>query len=432
MTQKGNQPHVVIVGAGFGGLRAARALANKPVRVTLIDRNNYHLFQPLLYQVATAGLSAGDIAYPIRGILRRQKNLTFLMGEVNSIDREKKQIKIQNDILSYDYLILAVGSETNFFNNSSLQQNSIGLKDLQDAQIIRNHILTQFEKAILEKDEDRKKALLTFVIAGGGPTGVELAGAIAELVRILHLDYPTIKPTDTQVILLEAIDRLLAHLDPVSSEATLTALAKKGVQVRLNTIVDSFDGHIIRLNHNDILRSKTLIWAAGVKAASLLQSFAQEKLPQSRIRVLPTLQIPEDRSIFLIGDAAYFPDETGKPLPMVAPVAMQQAEHAISNMLRMMKNQPLIPFRYKDLGSMATIGRNQAVAELFGLKMRGWIAWVTWLFVHLMQLVGFRNRLVVLVNWAWQYIFYDRAVRMIDNGACECSESMNAGPIHES
>jgi NADH dehydrogenase len=420
MTIKNNNlPRVVIVGAGFGGLRAARALANTQVRVTLVDRNNYHLFQPLLYQVATAGLSADEIAYPIRGILRKQKNLTFIMGEVKSLNLKEREIITEQAAIPFDYLILAVGSETNFFNNVDLQQHSFGLKDLLEAQSIRNHILNLFEKATLETDENVKKTMLTFVIAGGGPTGVEMAGAIAELVRVMHKDYPGLDHQHIQVVLLEAMDRLLAHLTTDSSQSTLNALVKKGVQVRLNTLVKSYDGRVIQLSENQQLPSNTLIWAAGVQAASLVRELSQEKLPQNRIKVLPTLQIPQDERVFLIGDAAYLPDQNGQALPMVAPVAMQQADLAVKNLIRLIQSEPLQPFHYKDMGSMATIGRNQAVAELFGLRFRGWLAWLVWLFVHLMQLVGFRNRLVVLINWAWQYLFYDRAVRLIEKGDCD-------------
>ena len=412
-------PHVIVVGAGFGGLRAVKALADAPVRVTLIDRNNFHLFQPLLYQVATAGLSADEIAYPVRGILRKQKNLNFLMSEVESIDLPNRKIITQQSILDYDYLILAVGSETNYFNNQSLEQHSFGLKDLREAKTIRNHILTQFELAQTESDEQRRQAMLTFVIAGGGPTGVEMAGAIAELVKVLGKDYPDLNHDQVQIILLEGIDRLLAHLDPSLSSATIKALARKGVQVRVNTLVKDYDGKIIRLSQDQVLKANTLIWAAGVQAGKLVRGLSDQKLPQNRVKVLPTLQLPDDECVFLIGDAAYLPDQDGQALPMVAPVAMQQADLAVKNLLNMMNNQPLQPFQYKDWGSMATIGRNQAVAQLFGLRLRGWFAWLVWLFVHLMQLVGFRNRLLVLINWAWQYIFYDRAVRLIEKVPCD-------------
>jgi NADH dehydrogenase len=418
MTKNLKLPHVVIIGAGFGGLRAARALAKQPVQVTLIDRNNYHLFQPLLYQVATAGLSPDEIAYPIRAILRNQKNLTFLMDEVISIDRDLQEVETLNTSIDFDYLIVAVGSETNFFRNEEIQKNAFGLKDLQEAQAIRNHILRQFEAANIEENEQIRQALLTFVVVGGGPTGVEMAGAIAELLRVLKKDYHNIDHQQAQVILLEGLQRLLSHLSPASSEKTLRVLEKKGVQVRLGALVRTFDGNVITLNNNEQIQSKTLIWAAGVKTTALVKEFSGENTPQQRVKVLSTLQIAKNKNIFVIGDAAFFEDKNGQPLPMVAPVAMQQADLAVKNVMRLLHSKPLLPFEYRDMGSMATIGRNHAVAELFGVRLSGWIAWLVWLFVHLMQLVGFRNRLVVLINWAWQYLFYDRAVRLIEKNDC--------------
>ena len=418
MTKNLKLPQIVIIGAGFGGLRAARALAKQPVRVTLIDRNNYHLFQPLLYQVATAGLSPDEIAYPIRAILRNQKNLTFLMDEVISIDRDLQKVETLNTSIDFDYLIVAVGSETNFFRNEEIQKNAFGLKDLQEAQAIRNHILRQFEAANIEENEQIRQALLTFVVVGGGPTGVEMAGAIAELLRVLKKDYHNIDHQQAQVILLEGLQRLLSHLSPASSEKTLRVLEKKGVQVRLGALVRTFDGNVITLNNNEQIQSKTLIWAAGVKTTALVKEFSGENTPQQRVKVLSTLQIAKNKNIFVIGDAAFFEDKNGQPLPMVAPVAMQQADLAVKNVMRLLHSKPLLPFEYRDMGSMATIGRNHAVAELFGVRLSGWIAWLVWLFVHLMQLVGFRNRLVVLINWAWQYLFYDRAVRLIEKNDC--------------
>ena len=419
MADNTGQPHVVIVGAGFGGLRAARALSKKPVKVTLIDRNNYHLFQPLLYQVATAGLSPDEIAYPIRAILRKQRNLTFLMDEVIEIDLNRSKVITNKSSLEFDYLILAVGSETNFFHNEMIEKYGYGLKDLQEAQAIRNHILNQYEKASVVEDDEEKKSLLTFVVVGGGPTGVEMAGAIAELVRVMHKDYPQLDQKLGSVILLEKFDRLLSNLSNKSSQATLEVLKNKNVQVRFGAMVENFDGKVIHLKGGDPIFSNTLIWAAGVQAASLVNNVSNEKAPQKRVKVLPTLQLPQNKNVFLIGDAAYFEDSDGHALPMVAPVAMQQADHAVRNLMRSIEAVPLQPFRYRDMGSMATIGRNQAVAELFGLRLRGWFAWLTWLFVHLMQLVGFRNRLVVLINWAWQYLFYDRAVRLIEKVECD-------------
>lgn len=419
MADNTGQPHVVIVGAGFGGLRAARALSKKPVKVTLIDRNNYHLFQPLLYQVATAGLSPDEIAYPIRAILRRQRNLTFLMDEVIEIDLNQSKVITNKSSQEYDYLILAVGSETNFFHNEMIEKYGYGLKDLQEAQTIRNHILNQYEKASVVEDDEEKKSLLTFVVVGGGPTGVEMAGAIAELVRVMHKDYPQLDRKLGSVILLEGFDRLLSNLSDKSSQATLEVLKKKNVQVRFGAMVENFDGKVILLKGGDPIFSNTLIWAAGVQAARLVNNLSNEKAPQKRVKVLPTLQLPQNKNIFLIGDAAYLEDSNGHALPMAAPVAMQQADHAVRNLMRLIKAAPLHPFLYRDMGSMATIGRNQAVAELFGLRLQGWFAWLTWLFVHLMQLVGFRNRLVVLINWAWQYLFYDRAVRLIEKVECD-------------
>lgn len=407
-------PHVVIIGAGFGGLRAAKALAKANVHITLIDRNNYHLFQPLLYQVATAGLAANEIAYPLRGIFRKQSNLTFQMTEVQKINLDEKLIYCIQEVIGFDYLILAAGSETNYFGNSELADKSFGLKDIREAEAIRNHILTQFEKAALEKDQQKRKRFLTFVIVGGGPTGVELAGAISELVRlVLKKDFPDLDFSEVRIILLEALDQLLVHLDQNLSKATYTALEGKGVEVRFRQKVLGYDGQLVKLEDGEPLLTNTLIWTAGVRSAGIVDSLNQEQAAQKRVRVLPTLQLPQHPQVFVIGDAAYFEDHNGKVLPMVAQVAMQQADRAAANLVKMLNNQPLEPFNYRDLGSMATIGRNQAVAEIGRFKFRGFPAWLIWLFVHLMQLVGFRNRLVVLINWAWEYITYDRAARVI-------------------
>ncbi len=419
MKQNEPQPQVVIVGAGFGGLRAAKALANQAVKVTLVDRNNYHLFQPLLYQVATAGLAPDEIAHPLRGILHHQKNLTFVMDEVESIDFKNKQVILHQGAISYDYLIVAAGSETNFFNNPEVEKNSFGLKDLQEAGVIRNHILCQFEQAQRETDEAQKRSLLTFVVVGGGPTGVELSGAIAELVRLMRKDFPELNHEKSQVILLEASTRLLANLHPSLSIAAVKALGRKGVQVLLQARVESYDGKTIQLSSHDPIPTRTLIWAAGVQAARLTRHLDLEKASQSRTKILPTLQIPGHEQEFIIGDAAYLPDQNGQPLPMVAQVAMQQGVHAARNILRLISDQEAEPFHYTDLGTMATIGRNQAVAEIFCMRFHGLIAWLIWLFIHLIQLVGFRNRLVVLINWTWQYFLYDRAIRMLEVTDCE-------------
>ncbi len=405
--------HIVIVGAGFGGLRAARALAGKPVRVTLIDRNNFHLFQPLLYQVATAGIAPDEIAYPVRAILRRQKNLTFRMAEVQRVDRHGRRLITDQGEIPYDALILAVGSQSNFFGLDSVARNALGLKSLQDAETIRNHLLCMFEAALQETDEAACQALLTFVVAGGGPSGVETAGAVAELTRmLLKSDYRELK-AGVRVILLEGTRRILNHLDPELSARAEQALTEKGVEVRLGAFVEGFDGSRVFLKDAQPIPAHTLIWAAGVRSAEVVDSLGGLQGSQNRVRVNPDLSLPDDPRVFVIGDAAYLENGGGTPLPMVAPVAMQQGTLAAENALARLSGAETAAFVYRDPGSLATIGRNQAVAQIGRLKFHGFLAWAVWLVVHLMQLVGFRNRLVVLINWAWDYLFYERAVRLI-------------------
>lgn len=407
-------PQVVIIGAGFGGLKAARALADAPVHVTLIDRNNYHLFQPLLYQVATAGVAPEEIAYPVRAVFRRQQNLDFQLAEVRRIDLAQRRLVTQHGELGYDYLILAAGGQTHFFGMESLERNAFDLKELGDAVAIRNHVLRLFEQAALEPDAARRRAMLTFVVAGGGPTGVESAGALSELIRlVLAKDFPRLKINEARVLLLEAGDRLLPAMAADLSAATVRALREKGVHVRFGAAVSGYDGRTITLREGEPIPADTLIWAAGVRAAALTETLGLRLARQARVPVTPTLQLAGHPEVFVIGDAAYFEDERGQALPMVAPVATQQADAATANLRALLAGAPLRQFRYRDPGSMATIGRNRAVAQIGPIKLHGFIAWAAWLFVHLMKIVGFRNRLVVLVNWAWDYLFYDRAVRLI-------------------
>lgn len=406
-------PIVAIVGAGFGGLRAARALRDAPVRVVLIDRRNYHLFQPLLYQVATAGLSPDEIAHPVRAILRSQHNLEFRLAEVVKVDLASKRLHLSTGGLDYDYLILAVGGVTNFFGLDSVAKNAFGLKDIDDAVGIRNHLLKMFELAAQEPDADQRRALLTFVVVGGGPTGVESAGALSELIRlVLTKDYNGLNFKEARVILLEATDKLLSALPEPLREATAETLWNKKVEVRFGAAVTDFDGQHVSLKSGEIIPAHTLIWAAGVKAASLVDTLDVKQGRFGRVIVTPSLQLPDHPGAFVIGDAAYL-ESGGQPLPMLAPVAVQQAGVAAGNIQRILAGQPPAEFVYKDPGSLATIGRNQAVAQLGKLQFRGFIAWVLWLVVHIIQLIGFRNRLVVLINWAWDYLFYDRAVRLI-------------------
>jgi len=409
----GEAPTVVVVGAGFGGLRVARALRRAPVQVVLLDRNNYHLFQPLLYQVATAGLEPEEIAKPARAILRGQKNFDFRMVQVTRVDLAAKRLETSAGPIAYDFLVLAPGGETNFFGLESMQRHGLGLKDIPDAIEIRNHVLTCFEQAMLEPDAERRRALLTFIVVGGGPTGVEMAGALSELIRlVLVKDYPRLNIKDVRILLLEATDKLLAAMPERLREAAGKTLWRKYVEVRFGTSVADYDGDRIRLKSGEVIPAKTVIWAAGVRASSLNGTLGLPTGRQGRIPVEPTLQVTGHPEVFIIGDAAYR-EEDGEPLPMVAPVAIQMGQSVARNIKRQLRRQPLEPFRYRDQGTLATIGRNAAVANVFGVQASGFIAWVMWLGIHIIQLIGFRNKLFVLINWAWDYFFYERAARLI-------------------
>ncbi len=407
-------PKVVIIGAGFGGLKAAKSLAGKPVQVTLIDRNNYHLFQPLLYQVATSLVSTDAIAYPVRRILRGKPNLDFLLATVRSVDLAARTVHTFTGDVPYDALLLAVGGETNFFGLDSVAEHGFGLKTLDDANAIRNHLLKQFEQAITEPDPSIRQALLSFVIAGGGPTGVECAGAISELIRMSLLkDYPSIHQDEIKVILMEAADHLMGQMPANLGQFTVEKLTEKHVDIHLKAIVSRYDGFTVELKDGRRIPACTLIWAAGVRASHLLDSLHLEQDKMGRVKVTPNLNVADHPEVFLIGDAAALNDADGHPLPMVAPVAMQQADVAVRNILHQFAGQPLESFTYHDPGIMATIGRSQAVAVIGGRTFQGFIAWVLWLVVHIAQLIGFRNRLVVLTDWAWTYLFSEGSNRLI-------------------
>jgi NADH dehydrogenase len=415
VTERRARPRVVIVGAGFGGLAAARELANADVDVLVINRTNYHGFWPLLYQVATAGLEPESIAYPVRAILRRYRNADFLLAEVNGVDFERRAVLTDVGPVMYDYLVLAAGSTTNFFGNERFERYTLGMKDLDEAQRLRNHILTCFEHAVAETDPVRRAALLTFVVVGGGPTGVELAGAFIELIRhVMRKDYPMLDVRQAHVVLVEATDRVLATFPESLQRAALDRLRRMGVDVRLNApVADARPGALV-FRDGTVLAAETIVWAAGVRASPLAEALGVALGRGARVKVEPTLTLPGHPEVFVIGDMAYLEGyRPGVPYPMVAPVAIQMGEQAARNIIARTRRNPMKPFRYFDKGQMATIGRSAAVLDAFGIQLTGWPAWVGWLFVHLMELVGFRNRALVLLNWAYSYFTYDRGVRLI-------------------
>jgi len=407
-------PHVVIIGAGFGGLTAAKQLAKAQVQITLIDRQNYHLFQPLLYQIAIAGLVPSQIAYPLRTIFRKQKNLTFQMGEVLAIDFEARYVRLYGSVIAYDYLIIAVGGQTNFFGLDTIEQNVFQLKDVQSAINTRNHLLKTFERAGHEADPEKRRAMLTFVVVGGGPTGVETAGALAELIsHVMVKDYPDLDLGEVRVLLLEAGSHLITPYPDELRKATYALLSRKRVEILLNTKFANYNGELITLGDGRQIAAQTVIWTAGVKAAGLLYSLGIAQAGAGQARVEPSLQVPQHPEAFVIGDAAYLTDKNGRPLPMLSTVAIQQGESVASNLRRMLTGEQAQAFHYKDPGLLATIGRNAAVERIWGISFSGFIAWVIWVGLHIVRLIGFRNRILVLVNWAWDYIFYENQVRLI-------------------
>lgn len=405
---------VLIVGGGFGGLYAARRFRREPVNVTILDRRNHHLFQPLLYQVAMAALSPGDIASPIRWILRKQRNVEVLLGEAGRIDPDRDVVHLVDGAeLSYDYLILAAGATHAYFGHDDWRAYAAGLKTLEDALVIRRRVLLAFERAERESDAERRNALLTFVIIGGGPTGVEMAGALAEIARqSLAKDFRHFDPSSARIILIEGGPAVLANFPEKLREAARHDLARLGVDVRTGETVTSVDADGVQTSRERI-RAETILWAAGVAASPLGATLGAPVDRAGRVLVQPDLTIPGHANVFVIGDLASLKDDSGKPLPGVAQVAMQMGAHAAANILRAIDGQPLRAFHYHNLGDMATIGRASAVADLPWIQLKGLPGWLAWLFVHLLKLIGFRNRIVVMVQWAWAYFSYQRAIRLI-------------------
>ena len=404
---------VVVAGMGFGGMHVAKGLAGSGMEVLLLDRNNYHLFQPLLYQVATAGLEQESIAYPIRALVRGWYNLSFRMGEITGIDAEGSRIITGSGPIEYDYLVLACGSVTNFFGNSSVEEHAYDLKRLTDAERLRNSILAIFEQAINEHDESLRKELLTFVVVGGGPTGVEFAGALSELIRfVFRKDYPSLALSECRVILLEAGPAILSSMPETLREYAEARLIDMGVELRCGAMVSGATENEVFLASGEIIRARTLFWSAGVKASPVADMLQCETGACGRVIVSPELNVNGHDNLFVVGDMALFV-QNGRPLPMMAPVAMQQGDYVADAILKLESGDNSAPFCYVDKGSMATIGRSSAVAHAFGLSFRGFSAWLVWLFLHLYYLIGFRNRIVVLLNWAWYYCFHERQVRLI-------------------
>ena len=406
-------PHVLILGGGFGGLWATRALASAPVRITLLDRTNHHLFQPLLYQVATAGLSAPDIAAPLRHILRTQRNATVLLGEALTIDAANKRVILADGELSYDTLVIATGATHAYFGNDAWAGHAPGLKTLDDAFAIRRRILAAFEAAEREDDPTNRAAWLSFAVIGGGPTGVELAGTLAEIARhTLPREFRRSDPASAQVHLIEAGPRVLSAMPEPLSEKARAQLVRLGVTVHTGDAVTAIDADGISLGTTR-LHTRTVLWAAGVAASPLGKQLGVDTDRAGRVAVAADLSVPGQPDIFVVGDLASVKQDDGKPVPGVAPAAKQMGAHVAAVIRARLAGKPAPPFHYRDFGNLATIGRKAAVVDFGPLKFSGILAWWFWLTAHLFFLIGFRNRIVVLVDWAWSYWTYQRNARIL-------------------
>jgi NADH dehydrogenase len=409
-----NLPRVVIIGGGFGGLEAAKALHKAPVRVTLLDRENHHLFQPLLYQVATAALSPADIAEPLRAILRRQQNTEVILAEVKKIDLAAKQVTTSDGDVPYDYLIIAAGARHSYFGKNEWEKFAPGLKSLDDALELRRRMLTAFEIAEKTTDDEVRRAAMNFVVVGAGPTGVEMAGALKEISRItLRKDFRHIDSSQAHVVLLDAAPRVLPTFAPDLSESAREQLIGIGVDVRLGTLVETIDETGVTLKGGEKIAARTVVWAAGNAASPLGASLGVPLDRMGRVIVNEDLSVPGHPEAFVIGDLAHFAVDGGAPLPGLSPVAMQQGRHVAKNIRVLLAGGWTSKFQYFDKGTMATIGRHAAVADAGFMHFTGFLAWLAWLLVHVLFLVSFRNKLTVLSNWAWQYVTFGRGARLI-------------------
>lgn len=413
------KPRIVIVGAGFGGVKLAKLFAKENVNVTLVDRHNFHLFQPLLYQVSTAVLSTDEIAYPVRTFFRENKNVEFFMAKAQGVDKDRKVLLTNHGEIAYDYLILAAGATTNFFGMENVEKYSYGMKTLQEAIHIRNHVLHMFERANkCEDSEEERRRMLSFVVVGGGPTGVEEAGALTELIAVQKKEYHNLDFDEVSVKLIEATPDVLLMMAPNLRQHTVKVLERKGVDVLLNTQVMDYDGENLKLKDGTEIPTKTVIWAAGVKAVPFIANCGSEVDRGGRIIVNEKLQVEGSENVFAIGDCAHFQHGTERPLPTVAPVATQQAKVAYENIMKLIRGQKdLATFRYKDLGSMATIGRGEAVVDKTKMnpQLTGFIAWCAWMFVHLIRLAGAHTNLTVAIKWTWNLLSGTRLGRIITN-----------------
>lgn len=407
------RPRVVVCGAGFAGLWTARRLAGEPVDVLLLDRNNYHTFLPLLYQVAAAELGPTDIAYPVRSIFRKRKNVEFRMAEVQGVDLPGRAVITDVERVAYDHLVLALGSVPDFFGVEGAAEHAFPLREMDQAMPLRHHILSRFESAVYVSDDDRRRRMLTFVIVGGGPTGVEYAGALAELIYgPLLKDYPRLRSQDARVVLLEATDGLLGAMPEALGRYAAERLTSRKVEVRTGALVTRVGADAIHLKDGSDIPTETVVWTAGVKGDPRVAGWGLPVVKRGRVRVAPSLHLPDHPEVWVAGDLTWA-EQDGEPLPQVAPVAMQQGERVAENILRVARGQTPEAFRYDDPGMLAVIGRNAAVADFGGRTFTGFLAWMLWLLIHIAKLIGFRNRALVLVNWAWNYLSYERAVRLI-------------------